>query len=107
MLQRVIDPQLVEIALQEQQQPQEQLQGERIALQEQQQPQEQLRGERIALRDLLRLQDQLRDLQIVHRALPPLRDLRRVPIQLQLQDDLVGQQEVVGEVAQQEDVTRY
>jgi len=90
MLQRVIDPQLVE-----------------IALQEQQQPQEQLRGERIALRDLLRLQDQLRDLQIVHRALPPLRDLRRVPIQLQLQDDLVGQQEVVGEVAQQEDVTRY
>ena len=90
MLQRVIDPQLVEIALQEQQQPQEQLQGERIAL-----------------RDLLRLQDQLRDLQIVHRAQPPLRDLRRVPIQLQLQDDLVGQQEVVGEVAQQEDVTRY
>ena len=90
MLQRVIDTQLVEIALQEQQQPQEQLQGERIAL-----------------RDLLRLQDQLRDLQIVHRALPPLRDLRRVPIQLQLQDDLVVQQEVVGEVAQQEDVTRY
>ena len=103
MLQRVIDPQLVE-----------------IALQEQQQPQEQLRGGRIALRDLLRLQNQLRDLQIAHRvlqrpqdlqiahrALPPLRDLRRVPIQLQLQDDLVGQQEVVGEVAQQEDVTRY
>ena len=90
MLQRVVDPQLVEIALQEQQQPQEQLQGERITL-----------------RDLLRLQDQLRDLQIVHRGLPPLRDLRRVPIQLQLQDDLVVQQEVVGEVAQQEDVTRY